>query len=187
MKGTNMSDIIITGFNSLIGVREFIDGHYNSMSEARAVAHKHFCEHPYFMNYTYFENKQKEFKWLHEHYPLSKTAFREYMHNNKVYLINSSVITSDGLYSLDTIGAVQFVSELKETDFISTIGYQETADLVADMIGKPVPVSREQITMKTGDVAYVVKLKYRINDPKTKGQVSYSSMDYQFQKMVKVG
>lgn len=112
----------------------------------------------------------------------------EHLENDcKVYLINSSVITSDGTYSLETIGAIQFACELKTTDFISTIGYQETADLVADMIGKPVPVSREQITMKTGDVAYVVKLKYRINDPKTKGQVSYSSMDYQFQKMVKVG
>jgi hypothetical protein len=75
------------------------------------------------------------------------------------YLLNSAVITAEGTYSYRYLSEDQaryWAGEGPEP--ISTIGYQETADALAAILGRPVVVDRKTIVMKPGDQALVFRL-----------------------------
>ncbi len=53
---------------------------------------------------------------------------------------------------------------------ISRIGYPETAALIEAVTGWRPPISRETSPLEPGDVAYVVRLRYRVANPARKGE-----------------
>lgn len=79
---------------------------------------------------------------------------RAFLHNQEVV---AGVPSPDGLLrTLDTGRVV-----------VSRIGYEATAQRIRDWTGRHVPLSRETSAMRPGDVAMVIRLKYRV-DPHTK-------------------
>ena len=86
------------------------------------------------------------------------------------YLLNSAVIPAGGfgIYQYDESNEEQ-LAEFLRTPFESRIGYPETAQKIRQWTGVAVPLSRETSMMEPGDEAMVVRLKYRVQNPATKG------------------
>ncbi|MEM3857275.1 MAG: DUF1874 domain-containing protein [Thermoproteota archaeon] len=93
-----------------------------------------------------------------------------------LYLMNSAVITSPGVYSYELISFEKAKSLISSDEYLSTIGYEETASVLSEALGVKVPVNRRTVRMKEGDRAIVFRIVLpegspRI-DPKDKGQIS---------------
>jgi hypothetical protein len=54
---------------------------------------------------------------------------------------------------------------------VSRVGYAETASLIHRLTGVEVPLSRDVSALEPGDRALVVRLRFRVADPRTKGAV----------------
>lgn len=90
----------------------------------------------------------------------------------KRYLLNSAVIGA-GAYGT-YVFAPASEDDLREfvrsqPTPISRIGYEETARLIEEITGHLPAPSREAVMLEPGDEAMVVRLKYRVQDPRTKG------------------
>ena len=88
------------------------------------------------------------------------------------YILNSAVITTPGVYEYKLITPEEAKKWLEEGDFVSTIGYQETADALEVLTGVRVCVCRTLIEMKEGDEALVFRLTVRLSDPQLKGKLT---------------
>lgn len=93
------------------------------------------------------------------------------------YILNSAVITAPGEYYYRIISKEELKLWFEKPElFISTIGYEETADALSLLAGFPIPVNRTQIKMVKGDEALVFRLVFppgtpRVN-PSNKGTLS---------------
>lgn len=76
------------------------------------------------------------------------------------YLLNSAVITSPGQYDYRPLSIEQARAWIDAGAYRSTIRYQETANALASLIGRPVAVRNETITMRPGDEALVFRLVF---------------------------
>jgi hypothetical protein len=75
------------------------------------------------------------------------------------YILNSAVLTSFGLFFYTAITP----EEAREwygdgAEVFSTIGYEETAEALSQVLGRPVQVNRVTIKMQPGDEALVFRL-----------------------------
>ena len=91
------------------------------------------------------------------------------------YLLNSAVITTPGRYSYTLLSSEEARAWADAGEFISTVGYPETAAVAANILGKPVTVDRRTVKMLPGDEALVIRLALapgsaRIN-PNDKGRL----------------
>lgn len=92
------------------------------------------------------------------------------------YILNSAVITAPGVYEYRLISPQEAKAWFYSGERpLSTIGYEETAAALSEMLGAPVPVNRVTIKMEPGDEALVFRLVLppgtpRI-DPKDKGRI----------------
>jgi hypothetical protein len=92
------------------------------------------------------------------------------------YILNSAVITAPGLYSYRLLSVEEAREWYGSVKVVSTIGYEETAFALSQLLGRPVEVNRVTIKMELGDEALVFRLTLppgtpRI-DPKDKGQIT---------------
>lgn len=90
-----------------------------------------------------------------------------------VFLMNSAVIPSGefGVYSYLPATWAHLTKVLRsvEQQVVSRIGYEQTAALIERQVGVRVKISRETSSLAVGDVAYVVRMPYRVADPSKKG------------------
>ncbi len=96
------------------------------------------------------------------------------------YLLNSAVITAPGDYHYRLITAEE-AREWASGGFVSTVGYAQTAEAMAILLGQPVPVDRRVIQMQPRDQALVFRLVFppgsdRI-DPGDKGRLSRAILE----------
>ena len=100
------------------------------------------------------------------------------------YLPNSAVITSPGEYRYQIVTP----EEARQWDggaAVSTIGYEQTADALSQLLGRQVKVDRRTITQHVGDECLVFRLVFphgspRI-DPGDKGRLSAALMAGQYE------
>lgn len=92
------------------------------------------------------------------------------------FILNSAVITTPGNYSYELITVEQAKWWINKGEFLSTIGYQETADALSKVLGINIPLNRKNIKMELGDEALVFRLTARMNDPELKGKIG--SIDF---------
>ena len=85
------------------------------------------------------------------------------------YLLNSAVVTAEGVYTYRRITLAEAVGWLRAGDWVSRIGYPQNAAVIERLCGRHCPVSREPVTMAPGDEALIMRLPYRVSDPATKG------------------
>jgi hypothetical protein len=75
------------------------------------------------------------------------------------YILNSAVLTSFGLFFYTAITPEEAREWYADgVDVVSTIGYEETAQALSQLLGRPVPVNRVTIKMESGDEALVFRL-----------------------------
>lgn len=87
------------------------------------------------------------------------------------WILNSAVLPA-GRYGTYRFAAATW-DEIRNAltsanHIVSRVGYQETLDMIERHTGVWLPLSREPSLMAPGDVAYVVRLRYRV-DPTRKG------------------
>jgi hypothetical protein len=87
------------------------------------------------------------------------------------WLLNSAVLAAGGYgtYRYEAATVADLASYLREPGWVSRVGYAETAEQIRRWAGVTVPLSRESSPMAEGDVAMVVRLRYRIAQPGQKG------------------
>lgn len=102
----------------------------------------------------------------------------------KVRLLNSAMMPKEGIYTMQKITKEQFCNILKEAYqkgiLDSYIGYQENIDLIAKWTGIIVPFNRSETIIEHGDIMLVMKLKYRLKDPRVKGVQTFKEEDFEF-------
>jgi hypothetical protein len=90
------------------------------------------------------------------------------------YILNSAVITSEGIYEYKHIDQEEAMRWLHRGNWESCIGYPETAEALTKISIVPVPVSRKVITMRARDEALVFRLVFPQGyrpDPAQKGSM----------------
>ncbi|MEM0288102.1 MAG: DUF1874 domain-containing protein [Nitrososphaerota archaeon] len=92
------------------------------------------------------------------------------------YILNSAVITSYGTYVYEPMTVEEAKRWAKNGPFISTIGYEETAAVLSQLLQIPIQVNRTTIKMEVGDEALVFRIVLppgspRI-DPQDKGRIA---------------
>ncbi|WP_217562824.1 DUF1874 domain-containing protein [Paenibacillus sp. GbtcB18] len=87
---------------------------------------------------------------------------RAYAVSTPLALLNTSIITADGDFTLQTISAQQakgFVTQAARLD--SAVGHESTAQIMTALLGVDVPVNRQQFVQQPGQQALVFKLNGR--------------------------
>jgi len=104
----------------------------------------------------------------------------------KLYFLNSAVITAEGVYEYKILNNVTELQQafrklLPQADeVISRVGYKSTIQHIKQILNISLPLSREKLVMEQGDVALVIRLKYRVQDPKQKGELTPSAGDWEY-------
>jgi hypothetical protein len=105
------------------------------------------------------------------------------------WLLNSAVIPAGGygLYQFSPATAGELADFLADGDYQSRIGYVQTAQMIAAWTGLPAPpLSREDSQLTSGDVAFIVRLRYRV-DPTRKGApISENPEDWEIGRLTRI-
>ncbi|MCX7957436.1 MAG: YddF family protein [Deltaproteobacteria bacterium] len=104
------------------------------------------------------------------------------------YILNSAVITEEGLYKYNKISLEDARKWLMESEFISAIGYKETSDAIEILTGVRVDVNRIQVRLNKGDEALIFRITKRVTDPNMKGELSkeYVLNNYEFGLLIRL-
>lgn len=98
-------------------------------------------------------------------------------------LMNSAMMPEEGIYVCHRITKNEFKEIFhSHKEWVSYIGYPQTADILSEMLGVNIPVSRAETILEDGDVLLVAKLNYRVSSPLAKGQY-VSEKDFSFLKI----
>ena len=98
-------------------------------------------------------------------------------------LMNSAMMPTDGYYFVKQVPKDEFVKlwkSLKE-DFISSVGYEDNAIYLTELLGEHIPMNRQETSFEEGDILFILKLKYRLRNPRIKGRFTPRETDYMYQ------
>lgn len=79
----------------------------------------------------------------------------------KLALLNTSILTVEGKYSLKQISLEEARKLVRENELDSAIGHQSTADIMTTLLSVEVPVNRQMFAQEVGQIALVFKLNGR--------------------------
>lgn len=79
-----------------------------------------------------------------------------------IYLLNSPILTSYGLWQFKGPLSMAQARGLVQEGFSSAVGHESAAKLLAHLLGVTVPVNRVPITMQAGDGALVLRILARL-------------------------
>ena len=102
-----------------------------------------------------------------------------------IRLMNSAMMPKAGKYDCHEITMSEFIDFIKKAapaEMDCCLGYQNAIDKVAKWTGKQFQISRKLTTVENGDIMLIMKLKYRISDPKSKATLTTNDEDYEFFK-----
>lgn len=98
-------------------------------------------------------------------------------------LLNSAVITQEGMYFSRKITKDQFIQIVQQyhaaNDLENYVGYKQNIDLLEKWTGIKFELSRDAMTLSPSDELIVMKLKYRTTDPANKG-LYVNEEDFEF-------
>lgn len=82
----------------------------------------------------------------------------------KLGLLNAAIMTTDGEYHIKTIApdvAFDLVHRYGRENLISAIGHESTAQIMSQVLGCDIPVSRQSFHQQVGQQCLVFKLNGR--------------------------
>lgn len=98
----------------------------------------------------------------------------------KLKVMNSAMIPNPGTYKYRSIPRKEFVEILRMAKEIeSFVGYPSTLQHIKEISGVELELSREVCRFEVGDIAAIVKLKYRV-DPGKKKDYKPSAEDFEY-------
>lgn len=96
-----------------------------------------------------------------------------------VAILNTTIATADGTYTLKTIGLAE-ARELCKGEVISAVGHQSTADILTELLGVDIPVNRIQFKQQKGQKALCFKLLGRPEEGKILDREEIENIGYEF-------
>lgn len=102
-------------------------------------------------------------------------------------LLNTSILTTSGTYSLEDITldqAREIVAESYKVD--SAIGHQSTADIMSNLLNTKVDVNRQMFVQQVGQEALVFKLNGRPQEGKILTLDEIEEIGYKFQLLIRI-
>jgi hypothetical protein len=103
-----------------------------------------------------------------------------------IALLNTSIATADGVYTLSTITLDQAKDLIKNREILSAIGHNSTAQILSDLLGIDILVNRIQFEQQEEQTALVFKLQGRPPEGKILSREEIESIGYKFQILRRV-
>ncbi len=98
----------------------------------------------------------------------------------KITLLNTSILTSYGVYEYSLTALPDAIILVKENDIQSAIGHQSTADILSGLLGIEVKVNRIEYLQTIGEIVLVFKLKSRPPEGKILTSEEIEEIGYDF-------
>lgn len=104
----------------------------------------------------------------------------------KLALLNTSIVTSNGVFELKDITLEEARKLASENELLSAIGHQSTAEIMTTLLNVQVEVNRIQFTQETNQQALVFKLNGRPAEGKILSAEEIEEIGYKFQLLTKI-
>lgn len=110
----------------------------------------------------------------------------------KLALLNTSILTNDGQYSLESIDRekaqwlIFHYSQELGKDLDSAIGHESTAQIMSELLGVTVPVNRQMFAQEVGQQAIVFKLNGRPPEGQILSRDEIEKIGYSFKLLTRV-
>lgn len=96
----------------------------------------------------------------------------------KLGILNTSIATSDGVYTLRTIDLSEALDLVNGAELDSAVGHAATAEVLSSLLRVNVPVNRQEFAQQVGQKALVFKLNGRIPEGKVLKMDEIEQMGY---------
>lgn len=98
-----------------------------------------------------------------------------------VYLLNETVLPcgADGFWEATAL-PLEFSKRIASKGFISAIGHSSTAEIMSQLLGVHVPVSRVQVAPVPGDKLLCFKLKKRVPEGAILSKKEINELGYEW-------
>jgi len=104
---------------------------------------------------------------------------------NPLGILNTSILTSEGTFSLKSITLSDAQKLVKENEILSAVGHQSTAEILTELLETEIPVNRIQFEQQEGQQALVFKLNCRPPEGKILTREEIETIGYKFQLLEK--
>lgn len=96
-------------------------------------------------------------------------------------ILNTSILTVDGLYALRTISLSEAIHLVRSADGIdSAVGHVSTSQILTELLGAEICVNRQVFAQVVGQKALVFKLCGRPEEGKILSREAIERMGYEF-------
>ena len=101
-------------------------------------------------------------------------------------ILNTSILTSEGTFSLKSIALSDAQKLTQENDILSAVGHQSTAEILTELLGIEILVNRIQFEQEEGQQVLVFKLNGRPPEGKIFTREDIETIGYKFQLLEKL-
>lgn len=103
-----------------------------------------------------------------------------------IALLNTSILTTDGEYTMHTIPVDQARELVQdEAGYISAIGHESTASILSTLLGVDVPVNRILFEQAVGQQVIVFKLNGRPPEGQILTEAEIKEIGYSFKLLIR--
>ena len=103
----------------------------------------------------------------------------------KLAILNTSILTSTGMYELRDITLQEAQQLVKDNNILSAIGHQSTADILTTLLETTIHMNRIMFEQEQGQKALVFKLNGRPEEGKILTQQEIEEIGYKFQLLTR--
>jgi len=103
----------------------------------------------------------------------------------KLGVLNTSIITTDGQYSLESISLDQARTLVRENEIDSAVGHESTAQIMTTLLGVDVPVNRQPFAQQRGQAALVFKANGRPPEGQILSRQQLEEIGYSFKLLTR--
>lgn len=103
----------------------------------------------------------------------------------KVALLNTTIVTTDGVYEVETISLDEAKALVQGVELDSAVGHAATAGVMTQLLGVEVATNRQEFSQQVGQVALAFKLNGRIPEGTVLTAEQIEEMGYTFKTMTR--
>jgi hypothetical protein len=104
----------------------------------------------------------------------------------KLAVLNTSIVTTDGSYTLETITTEQAILLAGSAEIDSAVGHESTAQILSTILGVEVPVNRQLFAQQVGQLALIFKLNGRPEPGRELSKVELEEIGFSFKLLTRI-